>query len=453
MSTVSSPLRLIALIDKLAILLAFVIALVPLMVFGAFEYSKIHEIARYKAAISAHTIARYAYRNGPLWKYAGHRLPELLAREIPDSVTYQLLLDTSGEKLAESGPVISAPAITAELPVTESGRTVAIVSVTMSLVKFINDIVTFSFFTIGIAVLFYVFLRAYPLRALRNAATSLQETQSSLREQVSLTQEALDTANEQRIHAEGAGQAKSEFLTHMSHELRTPLNAIIGFSDLIRGGYLGNDPAKYREYAKDINSSGRHLLELVNEILDMAKIENGQQQLSLSTTDGVGLANECMRLMSDLASRKKIDMQLTHPPGKVAPAMLDRVRVRQILINLLSNAVKFTPDGGTVTCDVQHIPGESLTFTITDTGIGMTANEIQIALKPFQQIARQASLASQGTGLGLPLAEALTNLHNGTFTIESQPGRGTCVTVRIPQGARLVGIDELEPPKPGEALH
>ncbi|WP_193170402.1 sensor histidine kinase [Nisaea nitritireducens] len=444
MSIISNPMRLIALIEKLAIALAIVIALVPLLVFAFLDYQKLTEVAEYKATISANTVARYAYRNGARWKYAGHRLPELLARELPDNETHQALLAIDGEILAEVGPVIGRPALTTSIPVTESGRTIAYVSITVSLNKFIHDITTASFFTIGLAALFYVFLRSIPLRALRKTALSLAETESSLRQQVELTQKALDTANEQRFQAEAAGHAKSEFLTHMSHELRTPLNAIIGFSDLISGGHLGDQPAKYKEYADDINVSGKHLLELVSEILDMAKIENGEQQLTLSPTSGVILASECIRLTADLASRKQIEINLIQPESELEPAMLDRIRVRQILINLLSNAIKFTPEGGSVSCEVASTPDERLTFIISDTGVGMTESEIKVALKPFQQVARNASLASEGTGLGLPLAEALTRLHNGTLDIQSQPGKGTRVTVSFPRGSQDANNTQLD---------
>ena len=452
MSIASNPMRLIALIEKLAIVLAIFIALVPLLVFAFLDYQKFREVAAYKAVISANTVARYAYRSGARWKYVGHRLPELLARDAPDDETHQALLSIDGELLAEAGPEIARPALTTKIPVTESGRTIAYVSITVSLNKFFHDIATSSIFTIGLAALFYVFLKSVPLRALRKTALSLKEKESSLRQQVELTQKALDTANEQRFQAEAAGHAKSEFLTHMSHELRTPLNAIIGFSDLISGGYLGDLPAKYKEYAHDINVSGKHLLELVSEILDMAKIENGQQQLTLSPTSGVNLASDCIRLTADLASRKQIEISLIQPESEPTPAMLDHIRVRQILLNLLSNAIKFTPDGGSVTCEVAFSPDEKLTFIISDTGVGMSEGEITIALKPFQQVARDASLASEGTGLGLPLSEALTRLHNGTFDIQSQPGKGTRVTVSFPLGLQAESEGTFNTPQASNAV-
>lgn len=452
MSIISNPMRLIELIEKLAMALAIVIAVVPLLVFTFLDYQKLKDVSAYKAAISANTVARYAYSSGARWKYAGHRLPELLARENPDHETHQTLLDINGEILAETGPEILKPGLVTRVPVIESGRTIAYVSIRVSLNKFIHDIAIFSFFTIAIAALFYVFLRSVPLRALRKTALSLEEKEESLRRQVELTQKALNTANEQRFQAEAAGHAKSEFLTHMSHELRTPLNAIIGFSDLISSGYLGDLPPKYKEYADDINVSGKHLLELVSEILDMAKIENGQQQLMLAPTSGVSLAAECIRLTADLASRKQIEIRLIQPESELAPAMLDRIRVRQILINLLSNAIKFTPDGGSVTCEIKYTSDERLTFTISDTGVGMTENEIKVALKPFQQVARNASLSAQGTGLGLPLAEALTKLHDGSFDIYSQPGIGTRVTISFPRGLQDESMGANRTPPSSQAV-
>ncbi|UUX50394.1 HAMP domain-containing histidine kinase [Nisaea acidiphila] len=430
----TSPVRLTHKIEGFTIALSALATLIPLLAFGYFDYQKVRNVAEYKAAISSHTISRFAYENGIRWKYAGHRLPELLARETPDSQTHQILRDLSGEILAEAGPEIGKPALSARTPVIESGRIIGYLTIRVSLREFVDRIMLFGLFTCAIGVLFYVFLKSVPLKALREAAGSLESKESSLREQVSLTQKALNSANEQRFRAEAAGQAKSEFLTHMSHELRTPLNAIIGFSDLIRTDIKNEIPAKYRDYANDINNSGVHLLELVNEILDMAKIENGQQRLSLSPVDGVVLANECVRLTSDLAQRKNIDLRLETGGCESAPAMLDRIRVRQILINLISNAIKFTPNGGSVVCETKFEKGERLTFSIADTGVGMTEPEILVALKPFQQVQRTASLASEGTGLGLPLADSLTRLHGGTLDIRSQRGRGTIVTVSFPLG-------------------
>lgn len=237
--------------------------------------------------------------------------------------------------------------------------------------------------------------------------------------------------------AELANRTKSEFLANMSHELRTPLNAIIGFSDIMSGemlGSLGND--QYKGYSKDISDSAKHLLVLINEILDSAKIEAGELSLYEETVDPVALAQSVQRLISTRAERAGIDLQVRVNPG-IPPLYADKTKLKQILINLISNAVKFTPEGGSVELRAEVADSGQFIFMVSDTGIGIAAEDIPQALAPFGQVDSRLSRKYEGTGLGLPLAKSLTELHSGVFQIVSQPGVGTTVTIRLP-AARVV---------------
>ncbi|MFV3076449.1 ATP-binding protein [Niveispirillum fermenti] len=242
-------------------------------------------------------------------------------------------------------------------------------------------------------------------------------------------------ARQARAEAEQATAAKSQFLAVASHELRTPLNAIIGFAEVMVHrihGSMGNP--KYAEYAEDIRDSGLHLLALINDILDLSKIEAGRMELTLETVDLSRLVHDCTRLM-----RGRVEMGHLSLDTQVAAAgpMLraDGMKLRQVLLNLINNAVKFTPPGGTITVFAGYDqPGEdrSVLLCVRDTGCGMTAVEVAIALEPFRQVHSHLSRPTEGTGLGLPVARSLVELHGGTLAIDSEPGRGTTVTIRLP---------------------
>ncbi|MEQ9642639.1 MAG: ATP-binding protein [Alphaproteobacteria bacterium] len=238
-----------------------------------------------------------------------------------------------------------------------------------------------------------------------------------------------------RRRAEQTSRAKSQFLANMSHELRTPLNAIIGFSEIIRDQTFGPvGSPQYRDYAHDIHSSGGHLLDLVNDILDLSKVEAGAIELHDELIDVADLIDSSVMLVRQFADRGAIRLAVDLP--SVFPSLnADSRKLKQVLVNLLSNAVKFTPKGGEVRVAVSV--GERLDISVTDTGIGMAPDDIPLALTPFKRIDGELNRTIQGTGLGLPLSKALIEAHGGGLTLASARDRGTTVTVSLP-ATRLV---------------
>jgi two-component system, cell cycle sensor histidine kinase PleC len=242
--------------------------------------------------------------------------------------------------------------------------------------------------------------------------------------------ETVRELEEARIAAEELSRVKSQFLANMSHELRTPLNAIIGFSEVIRDARMGPVDARYRDYARDIHNSGDHLLRLINDVLDLAKVEAGRLELHEEPLDLSKLFLDCNRLIADRLVAGRLEFASTLPS---APPQIvgDELRLKQILLNLLSNATKFTPPGGRIRLSAAVI-AEGLAIAVADTGIGMEPNEIAIALEPFRQVDGAFARRFEGTGLGLPLAQRLAELHGGRLAITSTKGSGTVATLYLP---------------------
>jgi two-component system cell cycle sensor histidine kinase PleC len=262
---------------------------------------------------------------------------------------------------------------------------------------------------------------------LRKAVANLERSQEQLSE-LARKYEA------EKVRAESANQAKSEFLANMSHELRTPLNAINGFSEIMVAemyGPLGD--RRYRDYAGDILSSGQHLLALINDILDMAKIEAGKFSLRFEPMSIVEVAEDAARLVRNRAEAAGLNLNLELDDLPEVEA--DYRAVKQVLLNLLSNAIKFTPRGGTVTilADPRELrPGERVKVSVRDTGIGIAPEDLARLARPFEQIESQHSKTQQGTGLGLALTKSLVEMHDGLLELTSAPGKGTTASFTLP---------------------
>jgi len=231
--------------------------------------------------------------------------------------------------------------------------------------------------------------------------------------------------------AEIASRVKSEFLATMSHELRTPLNAVLGFSEMIRVGSSGPIDAKYQGYAADIHSSGEHLLALISDILDISKIESGRLELHDERTSVAELITRCVRLIAPRAEEGELALIECLPPD-LPDAVVDEVRLKQAVLNLLSNAVKFTRPGGRVEVSARETEDGEIEIAVADDGIGMRPEDVPVALEPFRQIDSKLTRPYEGTGLGLPLAKRLIELHGGSLAISTAPERGTRVTLRLP---------------------
>jgi signal transduction histidine kinase len=232
--------------------------------------------------------------------------------------------------------------------------------------------------------------------------------------------------------AEAANRAKSEFLANMSHELRTPLNAIIGFTDIMKGEMLGPlENTTYKGYVGDINNSAGHLLEVINDILDLSKIEHGDIELNEEEVDVTKVVESCLTIIEERARRG--NLKLSYDPPESLPKLWGEARrVKQILINLLSNSVKFTRPGGEISVQVLVEKSGNLAITVFDTGIGIAAADMEQIMTPFGQAHTGLNRKYEGTGLGLPLSKVFVEMHGGALIIESDLDVGTAVCALFP---------------------
>jgi two-component system, cell cycle sensor histidine kinase PleC len=285
----------------------------------------------------------------------------------------------------------------------------------------------------------------YLTQGLHSTALSMVEYRAEKDSLIAELEEASAISDEARLRAEAANKAKSRFLATMSHELRTPLNAIMGFSEVMEKellGPIGNNT--YREYAGNIYSSGNHLLHIINEILDLSRIEAGRYDLHEETVRLTDIAEDCQRLVKIRADAKGLLLIEDFAPD-LPQVWADPRALRQICLNLLSNALKFTPKGGRITITVGHAGDGGLSLSVRDTGPGIPKEEIPRVLQAFGQGSLAHESAEGGTGLGLPIVQNLIQLHGGTFDLKSEMRKGTEVTITLPRQRVMHAVSPLQP--------
>jgi two-component system cell cycle sensor histidine kinase PleC len=289
--------------------------------------------------------------------------------------------------------------------------------------------------------IYFIFLA----NGLHSTALAMVEYRAEKDALIAELEEEKSISDEARRRAEDANIAKSSFLATMSHELRTPLNAILGFSEVMQQEIMGPVQNRvYREYIDNIHDSGRHLLNLINEILDLSRIEAGRFELKEEPVRLVDLAEECLRMLKLRAEAKTLTMVTDFDPE---PRVLwaDERAVRQMILNLLSNAVKFTPKGGAITVGVTDLEDGRQALSVRDTGPGIPPDEIAKVMEPFGQGSLAREAAEGGTGLGLPIVKSLIELHEGTFELYSELRRGTEVVIVFPRHRALATLPALRP--------
>ncbi len=283
------------------------------------------------------------------------------------------------------------------------------------------------------------------LMSMAGAIGSAWELNRSISANLALGRRNRDLIRELRTalqRAEEANVAKTHFLANTSHELRTPLNAIIGFSELMKDEHMGPLDRKYRQYADDIHESGRHLLSVINDILDLAKIEADRMDVDAERVDLRAVWNTALRMVAPRAERAGVDL-MAQIDGSLPPLLADERRLTQVAINLLANAIDFTPAGGDVVFRARLAEENGLIVTVSDTGVGMAPEEIPRALAPFEQVETGLARRRGGTGLGLSLSKRIVELLGGTMKVTSAAGIGTTVALHFP---RNLVLSEIAPP-------
>jgi two-component system cell cycle sensor histidine kinase PleC len=327
------------------------------------------------------------------------------------------------------------------LPILYAG-TVPMTATVVGRLLMLNDPFYFALASMAVGVhVYFVFLA----KGLRSTALAMLEYRAQKDSLIGELEEEKLRSDEARRRAEGANKAKSRFLATMSHELRTPLNAIMGFSEVMKSEVLGPiENPTYREYADSIHESGRHLLHLINEILDLSRIEAGRYELHEEPVRLTDVAEDCHRLLKLKAHAKGLEIFEQFEPG-LSLVWVDQRAMRQICLNLMSNALKFTPKGGRITVTIATAENGGQLVSVKDTGPGIPAEEIPRVLQAFGQGSLAHETAEGGTGLGLPIVQNLIELHGGTFELKSELRKGTEAIVILPPRRVLATMGPLQP--------
>lgn len=445
-----------------------VVIAVPL---GWFTAGYAFETSRIRAAsqLAADTISQFIYFNPKMWLFNENRLSSIMMSYTHHGVKHQLrILDQENQLIAQTGPRPAWPFIMGSADLIDGSLVVGRFEMWHSLRGLMKDSLIASVFSIPLALLIFVTLRLVPLRALDRTLKKLEESEKALKWRVTESEHALqmrvdelqkatehlkkqrhelkkyaENATAARDAALAANRSKSEFLANMSHELRTPLNAVIGFSDMMRNELLGPmNNAQYFSYVNDIHASGKHLLGLINDILDISKIEAGEMELYEEAVCISQIITSCISLVHTRACENGVNLE-NHATDNLPMLMGDERKIKQIVINLLSNAVKFTPTGGKATISASLDEDGRIAILIKDTGIGIAPENIDNLLKPFTQADSTLARKYEGTGLGLPLTKALIELHQGTFVLSSALDAGTEAKVIFPAHRTVISNDPI----------
>lgn len=402
---------------------------------------------RIEAARAAELISLQARADSTGWALDRKRLDGIVATTHSDewAVWYEIL-DWNGAVIANGGEFPAPFAVNGTADITDGRAVVGKVRIAghpHGLLRFSGIGVLLGLVLSGCVVVVLWILPAQALDtateraesyrvALEGRIAELEMTRDLLEKQGAELSQTADNLFHAREQERKANEAKSQFLANMSHELRTPLNSIIGFSEMVKLQAIGPvENERYLEYAGHIHSSGKHLLELINDMLDLAKVEAGKLELEEEVVDFGQIYEGCRVLLEHriAADGLQVNVMLPNDP----PLLLaDKRKIRQILFNLLSNAIKHTPAGGRIVTTVYTHPEMGFIFSISDTGVGMAPEDIPRALEPFGQVGDPLVKGDLGTGLGLPLTKSLVELHGGTINVVSQTGQGTTVTVKMP---------------------
>jgi signal transduction histidine kinase len=435
-------------IVRLAAGVAIAIAVAIPGVFGVMAYVSASGELNMKARLAAAQVAQHIYRSDKNWRFELERLDDLtMLSAIREPRMSRVVYDMDGSIIAKYGEDVGWLRHEERASVIVAGKAVAAVGFQRSFAPLIIGTSLAGLVGLLIGAAAYLSVKWYPLRVLARSLSELNASQSRLADQIEENKRAYDELELRNRRLEEAGQelirardqaefanrTKSEFLANMSHELRTPLNAIIGFSELLTSDIAAAfNAAQQKDYIRDIHTSGKHLLHLINEILDLSKIEAGKLEFDVETIDLDEVARSSLRLMGARATSGKVRLDYVPCAGGAALVEGDAVRLKQIALNILSNAVKFTPPGGQVQVSVARRDDGAAVLTVRDTGIGMRPADIPRALKPFQQLDNATTKKYEGTGLGLALTNMLVKLHNATLDIASEVGKGTVVTIVFP---------------------
>lgn len=398
--------------------------------------------------INASLYSRIISREAGLWKYRLLKMDETLFVTATEIKELRRILDLNGNILFEKNDSPPPPLLTRTQNLYDMDRIVGRLEISHSLRPILNRTIIFGIAGLAFAALFIISFNLVPLKAIKEYMNFIQNYNKQLESAVKERTQELQIAKDVAVNA---SRAKSDFLANMSHELRTPLNSIIGFSELMRSGMTGPLSEKHGDFLNDIWESGKHLLRLINDVLDLSKIEAGRMVLEPGEFDVKKFLEECLGMFKEKAFRHgiKLSADITDDTGKL---VADEMKIKQVLVNLLGNALKFTPDGGSVRVAIgqvknsrllplnSELDGNFVEISVADTGIGIAQEDMDRLFQPFQQLAAITTKKHEGTGLGLYLSKKFVELHGGRIWAESEEGKGSIFYFTIPmnQGSGII---------------